>query len=123
MVGKKPRGEVSDSKPRRLGRGRGKNIECAPGADSPRRHLGDMGRHGSWSKDLSEGKAEELQAVFLYIDEEGNWFFGWNYEKQQPFLIPKRLIKERRDRKFVVKDEGTASALGAIGWPKLLIDE
>ena len=77
----------------------------------------------AWSKDLSEEREEVLQAVFLYIDEEGSWFFGWDWEKQTPFLIPKPLIKERRERKIVVKDDETAENLEAIGWPTPLIDE
>ncbi len=77
----------------------------------------------AWSKDLSEEREEVLQAVFLYIDEEGSWFFGWDWEKQTPFLIPKPLIKERREHKIVVKDDETAENLEAIGWPTPLIDE
>jgi len=77
----------------------------------------------AWSKDLSEEREEVLQALFLYIDEEGSWFLGWDWVGERPFLIPKQLVKERRDRKTVVKDEETAEKLEAIGWPGPLIEE
>jgi UDP-2,3-diacylglucosamine pyrophosphatase LpxH len=77
----------------------------------------------AWSKDLSEKRGEVLQAVCLYIDEEGSWFLGWDWVGERPFLIPKQLVKERRDRKKVVKDEETAEKLEAIGWPGPLIEE
>ncbi len=77
----------------------------------------------AWSKDLSEERQEVLQAVFLYIDKGGSWFFGWDWDGERPFLIPKQLVKERRAQKIVVKDEEMVEKLEVIGWPGPLIKE
>jgi len=84
----------------------------------------------AWSKDLSTSKKEEvLQAVFLYLDEEGSFYLGWDWNEEQPFLIPKELIRIRREKYQVVKkdedDDGffMESDLQHIGWNTHLIDE
>lgn len=84
----------------------------------------------AWSKDLSTSEREEvLQAVFLYLDDEGSFYFGWDWNEEQPFLIPKELIRIRREKYQVVKededDDGffMESDLQSIGWNTHLIDE
>jgi hypothetical protein len=42
---------------------------------------------------------------------EGNWFLGWDWISERPFIIPKELLKGRRDRRAVVKDEETTQRL------------
>lgn len=101
--------------------------------DEPTSFQGCLLNLPAWSKDLSEEREEVLQAVFLYIDQEGSWFFAWDWGKHHPFLIPKQLIKLRREGMQVVKgrDSKTGlvtglieeSRLEAIGWPEPLIDE
>jgi UDP-2,3-diacylglucosamine pyrophosphatase LpxH len=77
----------------------------------------------AWSKDLTLERQEVLQAVFLYIDNEGYKFFGWDWVSFKPFLIPKELIKQRRKNEVVVKNAVIKRQLADIGWPDPLIEE
>jgi len=48
----------------------------------------------SWIYDI---KYPEERAIFLYIDEGGYLFLGWDWDKKRPFHIPDALIPYRRD--------------------------
>ena len=66
-------------------------------------------------------------ATFLYIDEEGFEFFGWNWysdkREQKIFNIPKEaIIKRRGESGRVTNDEKVKEVLEEIGWPKEMID-
>ncbi len=66
--------------------------------------------------------------TFLYIDEDGFEFFGWNWysEEEKPvhnvFHIPKAAIIKRRERGPVTDDEEVRKALEDIGWPQTLVN-
>ena len=75
--------------------------------------------HGAWVKDT---KHEHVtQAIFLYIDAEGFEFFGWDWNCERPFHIPKEVIRIRMACKTI--DPQTAEWLGNLGWPDQLIKE
>ena len=79
----------------------------------------------AWSKDLDEkeDRQQVLQAVFLYIDNEGYEFLGWDWVSLKPFLIPKELIKLRRNKGIVVKNSKLFNQLVDLGWPTKVIEE
>lgn len=63
-------------------------------------------------------------ATFLYIDEEGFEYFGWNWytpSSQKIFHIPKDAILKRREIGPVTDDEAVRTVLKDIGWPDHLI--
>jgi UDP-2,3-diacylglucosamine pyrophosphatase LpxH len=78
----------------------------------------------AWVKDLKGTEKDEkyknvMVASFLYIDEEGCEFFGWDWYEKRIFHIPKLAIIQRRDLKCV--DEKMAGALLELGWPEKLV--
>jgi hypothetical protein len=77
----------------------------------------------AWVKDKrSQGKRENvLQAAFLYIDEEGSKFMGWDWKKSSAFFIPDKIIAIRRKGEALTMDD--KKRLKAIGWPDTLLKE
>ena len=66
-------------------------------------------------------------ATFLYIDEEGVEFFGWNWytdkkNGQKIFHIPKPAIMLRRKKGTVTDDKTIRDVLKELGWPQKLIE-
>lgn len=64
-------------------------------------------------------------ATFLYIDEYGFEFFGWNwYSDSSPevFHIPKDAIVMRREKGLVTDDESIRAVLKEVGWPDQMIE-
>jgi UDP-2,3-diacylglucosamine pyrophosphatase LpxH len=63
--------------------------------------------------------------TFLYIDEEGFEFFGWNWYSHEPaqriFHIPKAAIIKRREVGPVTDDDAVKEVLEEIGWPDRMI--
>ncbi len=65
-------------------------------------------------------------ATFLYIDEDGFEFFGWNWYSDDPnrrkvFNIPKNAIQRRREQGTVTKNRSVREVLEKIGWPEQLL--
>ncbi len=77
----------------------------------------------SWVKDEGSEKKREnvLRAAFLYIDEEGSAFMGWDWMKREPFFVPEEVITKRRGGAALT--EGEKERLRAIGWPEKLLEE
>ena len=80
----------------------------------------------AWIKDTSEKEESEkyksvMVASFLYIDEKGFEFFGWDWYEKKIFHIPKIAIIQRREQTYV--DERIAQALREIGWPETLVEK
>jgi UDP-2,3-diacylglucosamine pyrophosphatase LpxH len=79
----------------------------------------------SWVKDMKNGGEGEYKNVmvasFLYIDEEGPEFFGWDWRSKRIFHIPKEAIIERREKGFISKE--TKEILEKIRWPEKLIQK
>ncbi|MCK4310186.1 MAG: metallophosphoesterase [Methanomicrobia archaeon] len=78
----------------------------------------------AWIKDIKKKEKDEkyknvMVASFLYIDEQGFEFFGWDWYEHKIFHIPKMAINERREKGLV--DENTARVLKDLGWPEKLI--
>ena len=67
-------------------------------------------------------------ATFLYIDEDGVEFFGWNWYtdvkdgQQKIFHIPKPAIMLRRKKGIVTDDKTIRDVLKELGWPQKLIE-
>ncbi|MEA1993146.1 MAG: hypothetical protein U9N35_01945 [Euryarchaeota archaeon] len=62
-----------------------------------------------------------MVASFLYIDDKGCEFFGWDWHKKRIFHIPKEVIITRRETGNISRE--TAEALAEIGWPEKLIEK
>lgn len=84
----------------------------------------------SWVKDERSHKIREnvLRAAFLYVDEEGSKFVGWNWSESMPFLIPEKVIEIRRQGRALTDENLRAigwslEKLGEIGWPAELLKE
>jgi hypothetical protein len=77
--------------------------------------------HGAWVKDNSKKYENVMQAMFLYIDAEGFEFFGWDWDRERPFHIPKQVIRKRMARETI--DPQTKEWLTNLGWPNQLIKE
>ncbi|MGD2249681.1 MAG: hypothetical protein PVF58_14835 [Candidatus Methanofastidiosia archaeon] len=63
--------------------------------------------------------------TFLYIDEEGAEYFGWNWytdSHQKIFHIPKAGIIQRRDHGPVADDPKVKKILEELGWPQHVIE-
>jgi hypothetical protein len=65
-------------------------------------------------------------ATFLYIDEDGFEFFGWNWysddtNRRKVFNIPKDAIQMRREQGAVTDDKSIRNVLQKIGWPEQLL--
>ena len=76
----------------------------------------------------------EISHVFLYITERENYFIGWDFEDEKPYLIPKDLVEEKRKSGSLIKFEKTYNGvlvnkenlkqkLSEIDWPDLLIEK
>jgi len=82
----------------------------------------------AWMKDIKNKEKDEkyknvMVASFLYIDDKGCEFFGWDWYEKRIFHIPKEVIIIRRETKKGVIPEDMAKRLAKIGWPKKLIDK
>jgi UDP-2,3-diacylglucosamine pyrophosphatase LpxH len=77
--------------------------------------------HPSWVKDNKSDYANVFQAAFLYADEEGFEFFGWDWDQKRPFHMPKNVIRIRASGKPVNSE--VAAWLGKLGWPIKLVQE
>jgi len=64
-----------------------------------------------------------MVASFLYIDDEGFEFFGWDWYKKSIFHIPKEVIIIRRELKENVIPKWMVGKLTDVGWPKNLIEK
>jgi len=62
-----------------------------------------------------------MVASFLYIDDEGFEFFGWDWYEKSVFHIPKEVIIIRRELEKNVVPDWMAKKLAEIGWPENLI--
>ncbi|MBU7019262.1 MAG: hypothetical protein HXS44_17280 [Theionarchaea archaeon] len=64
--------------------------------------------------------------TFLYIDENGFEFFGWNWYPSQSalkiFNIPKQAVILRRKCGPVTDDPTVRAVLDEIGWPPEVLD-
>lgn len=84
----------------------------------------------SWVKDERSRKIREnvLRAAFLYIDDEGSKFVGWDWVNSKPFSIPEKVIEMRRQG-LALTDEvlsgigWSREKLRNIGWPDVLLEE
>ena len=91
----------------------------------------------SWIINSSNEKLSienEISHVFLYITEGENYFIGWDYEDEKPYLIPKDLIEEKRKHGslaefektyngVLVNKENLKQKLFEIDWPDALIEK
>jgi UDP-2,3-diacylglucosamine pyrophosphatase LpxH len=81
----------------------------------------------SWVRDSTKTNKIHLEQVFrhafLYIHDGGCEFVGWDTRKKKPFLIPKDVILEQRERGDLTKlwIYGIEDNLREIGWPQELI--
>lgn len=77
--------------------------------------------HPAWVKDSKSKHKDELQEVFVYVDKYGFEFFGWNWNSNSPFHIPKSVVRTYVSGQKI--DNDTADLLNTLLWPKKLIDE
>ena len=84
----------------------------------------------AWVKDERSQKKREdvLRAAFLYIDEDGSKFIGWDWGKSTPFFIPEKVIEIRRQGRALTDEElrvigWSREKLMEIGWPVELLKE
>ena len=80
----------------------------------------------AWMKDLTKKEPKYknvMVASFLYIDDKGFEFFGWDWYEKRIFHIPKEVIIIRRETKKGVIPDDMAEKLAEIGWPKKLIEK
>jgi len=82
----------------------------------------------AWMKDIKNKEKDEkyknvMVASFLYIDDKGCEFFGWDWYEKRIFHIPKEVIIIRRETKKGAISDDMAKRLAKIGWPKKLIDK
>ena len=81
-----------------------------------------------FAEEKSKRMDPELVTVgtFLYIDEDGFEFFGWNWypsqSKQKIFNIPKQAVVLRRECGPVTNDPAARAVLDEIGWPPEVLD-
>ena len=73
----------------------------------------------SWVKD--QAKEDVLLATFLYIDDEGAYYVGWDWNEEAPFLISDEAISDRV-RGLTLSNEAQR-ALVSMGWPEKLADK
>jgi hypothetical protein len=73
----------------------------------------------SWVKD--QAKEGVLLATFLYIDDEGAYYIGWDWNKEAPFLISDEAISDRVSG-LTLSNEAQ-EALVSMGWPEKLADK
>ena len=83
----------------------------------------------SWVRDSTKRGEIHLEQLFrhafLYIHNGGCEFIGWDTKKKKPFLIPKNVILEQRERGDLTKlgIYGIDENLLEIGWSQELIDK
>lgn len=77
--------------------------------------------HPAWVKDTKEEYQDELREVFVYADKDGFEFFGWSWDTNSPFHIPKSIIRTYTLREQI--DNDTEKLLNNLNWPKKLIEE
>ena len=77
--------------------------------------------HPSWVKDTKKKPDTEIRAVFVYVDKYGFEFFGWNWNMNLPFHIPKSVVSTYVSGEKI--DDKTADLLITLNWPKALINE
>jgi UDP-2,3-diacylglucosamine pyrophosphatase LpxH len=77
--------------------------------------------HPSWVKDAKDEHKYELREVFVYVDKYGFEFFGWRWDNNSPFHIPKSVVQTYASDTNI--DDNTASVLSTINWPEKLIEE
>ena len=80
----------------------------------------------AWMKDLTKKEPKYknvMVASFLYIDDKGFEFFGWDWYEKRIFHIPKEVIIIRRETKKGVIPDDMAEKLAEIGWPENLIEK
>jgi hypothetical protein len=75
--------------------------------------------HPAWVKD--DRHKDELQEGFIYVDKHGYEFFGWNWDSNVPFHIPKSIVRTYVSGKPI--GNNTVNILNALHWPKELIEE
>lgn len=73
--------------------------------------------HPAWVKDKRE---LELREAFVYVDKFGYDFFGWSWDSNSPFHIPKSVVGTYAEGKPI--DDRTADILNALHWPMKLIE-
>jgi len=77
--------------------------------------------HPAWVKDSNKHE-NEIQEVFVYVDKYGPEFFGWSWNTNSPFHIPKSVVHTYVSGKKI--DDKTAELLlNKLLWPKELINE
>lgn len=84
----------------------------------------------AWVKDERSQKKREnvLRAAFLYIDQDGSKFIGWDWGQSAPFFIPEKVVAIRRQGKALTDEElsvigWSREKLRKIGWPNELLEE
>ncbi|MCD6467517.1 MAG: hypothetical protein J7L10_06330, partial [Methanomicrobia archaeon] len=80
----------------------------------------------AWMKDLTKKEPKYknvMVASFLYIDDKGFEFFGWDWYEKRIFHIPKEVIIIRRELKENVIPKWMVEKLTEIGWPQNLIEK
>jgi UDP-2,3-diacylglucosamine pyrophosphatase LpxH len=77
--------------------------------------------HPAWVKDSKSKHKSELQEVFVYVDKFGFEFFGWNWDINSPFHIPKSVVRTYVSGRKI--DDDIADLLNTLHWPKKLIEE
>jgi UDP-2,3-diacylglucosamine pyrophosphatase LpxH len=73
----------------------------------------------SWVKD--QAKEDVLLATFLYIDGDGAYFVGWDWNEEAPFLISDEAISDRV--KGLTLSKEAQEALVSRGWPEKLAEK
>jgi hypothetical protein len=77
--------------------------------------------HAAWVKDISDKYENVMQGVFVYIDAEGFKFFGWDWDRNRPFHVPKQIILLRLAGRTI--DPQIAEWLHNLEWSEKLIKE
>jgi UDP-2,3-diacylglucosamine pyrophosphatase LpxH len=77
--------------------------------------------HPAWVKDTKEEYQDELREAFVYADKDGFEFFGWSWDTNSPFHIPKSIVRTYAFREEI--DNNTEELLKNLKWPKNLIKE
>jgi hypothetical protein len=72
--------------------------------------------HPAWVKDKRE---LELREAFVYVDKTGFEFFGWSWDDQAPFHIPKSVVRTYASGDPI--DDKTVEILKKLNWPRNLI--
>jgi UDP-2,3-diacylglucosamine pyrophosphatase LpxH len=72
----------------------------------------------AWTKDPKHGLE---RAIFLYVDNGGHLFLGWDWKEKRPFHIPDVFIHARREgldiNGLMKREQMTLSDLKELNWP------